>query len=199
MHGESFQREPCISCQCLDGVYHCSRERCPILGCANQHTPVGRCCPKCRIIIQSKCMTLDPKDKRLLRQPGRDWWLIVLKQVFWPLNLFSAPPPLRTLPVQPRPQRVCTDYAGEVYLQGGVWFPDDCTRCVCAEDGPLCSASACHSDCENPRKVKGVCCGVCDGKLLLKSHIGELSWRTEFKEMYSGHFIQITMMDQIKD
>ncbi|WKY09021.1 hypothetical protein Q1695_001851 [Nippostrongylus brasiliensis] len=48
------------------------------------------------------------------------------------------------------------------------WQKDDCTTCTCSEEGtPVCEKHMCSTQCENPRKVEGQCCPVCDEPLLL--------------------------------
>ncbi|CAB3398534.1 unnamed protein product [Caenorhabditis bovis] len=43
------------------------------------------------------------------------------------------------------------------------WQKDDCTTCTCSEEGAhVCVKHMCKTDCENPRKVDGQCCPVCD-------------------------------------
>ncbi|GMS80398.1 hypothetical protein PENTCL1PPCAC_2573 [Pristionchus entomophagus] len=48
------------------------------------------------------------------------------------------------------------------------WQRDDCTTCTCSSNGEsMCEKHMCRSDCENPRKVEGQCCPVCDEPTIL--------------------------------
>ncbi|GMT11597.1 hypothetical protein PFISCL1PPCAC_2894, partial [Pristionchus fissidentatus] len=48
------------------------------------------------------------------------------------------------------------------------WQRDDCTTCTCSPHGEsVCEKHMCRSDCENPRKVEGQCCPVCDEPTIL--------------------------------
>ncbi|CAI4221630.1 unnamed protein product [Auanema sp. JU1783] len=43
------------------------------------------------------------------------------------------------------------------------WQKDDCTTCTCSEEGTAsCEKYMCTVSCENPRKIEGQCCPVCD-------------------------------------
>ncbi|VDL87356.1 unnamed protein product [Nippostrongylus brasiliensis] len=62
------------------------------------------------------------------------------------------------------------------------WQKDDCTTCTCSEEGtPVCEKHMCSTHCENPRKVEGQCCPVCDAisridaKLTIPEKIGRLA------------------------
>lgn len=61
----------------------------------------------------------------------------------------------------------CKEDDGRQYSIGEDWIKDDCTNCTCDESfKSSCQRSLCSLSCENPRKVKGQCCPVCDGKFL---------------------------------
>lgn len=48
------------------------------------------------------------------------------------------------------------------------WHKDDCTTCTCSEEGAnVCERAMCSVECENPRKVEGQCCPVCDEPTIL--------------------------------
>ncbi|CAJ0961782.1 unnamed protein product, partial [Mesorhabditis belari] len=48
------------------------------------------------------------------------------------------------------------------------WNKDDCTTCTCSEEGEnQCVRAMCSVQCENPRKVEGQCCPVCDEPTIL--------------------------------
>ncbi|CAJ0568948.1 unnamed protein product, partial [Mesorhabditis spiculigera] len=48
------------------------------------------------------------------------------------------------------------------------WAKDDCTTCTCSEEGEnQCVRAMCSVHCENPRKVEGQCCPVCDEPTIL--------------------------------
>ncbi|KJH53642.1 von Willebrand factor type C domain protein [Dictyocaulus viviparus] len=56
----------------------------------------------------------------------------------------------------------------EKKMKNETWQKDDCTTCTCSEFGtPKCVKHMCRTECENPRKVEGQCCPVCDEPLLL--------------------------------
>ncbi|KAJ1359518.1 hypothetical protein KIN20_018276 [Parelaphostrongylus tenuis] len=53
-------------------------------------------------------------------------------------------------------------------MKNETWQKDDCTTCTCSDSGtPICVKHMCRTECENPRKVEGQCCPVCDEPLLL--------------------------------
>ncbi|VDD92582.1 unnamed protein product, partial [Enterobius vermicularis] len=48
------------------------------------------------------------------------------------------------------------------------WQKDDCTSCSCAAEGVHhCQKHMCQVDCDNPKKVPGQCCPVCDAPLFM--------------------------------
>ncbi|CAI5450968.1 unnamed protein product [Caenorhabditis angaria] len=49
------------------------------------------------------------------------------------------------------------------------WQSDDCTECVCSKEGAhVCTKHMCKTDCENPRKIQGQCCPVCDEPTIVR-------------------------------
>ncbi|PIC27149.1 hypothetical protein B9Z55_019488 [Caenorhabditis nigoni] len=53
--------------------------------------------------------------------------------------------------------------------RGDTWQKDDCTSCTCSELGAhMCEKYMCKTDCENPRKVEGQCCPVCDEPTIIR-------------------------------
>lgn len=53
--------------------------------------------------------------------------------------------------------------------RGATWQKDDCTSCTCSELGAhMCEKYMCKTDCENPRKVEGQCCPVCDEPTIIR-------------------------------
>jgi len=61
----------------------------------------------------------------------------------------------------------CKTDTGMRLHHNDTWNKDECTSCVCSSDGePLCQRHMCQVQCDNPRKVVGQCCPVCDGKLI---------------------------------
>uniref|UniRef100_A0A914WMA6 VWFC domain-containing protein n=1 Tax=Plectus sambesii TaxID=2011161 RepID=A0A914WMA6_9BILA len=57
----------------------------------------------------------------------------------------------------------CRTDTGEKIKQNDTWQKDDCTSCSCGPDGePHCQRHMCQVQCDNPRKVPGQCCPVCD-------------------------------------
>uniref|UniRef100_A0A0K0DIM3 VWFC domain-containing protein n=1 Tax=Angiostrongylus cantonensis TaxID=6313 RepID=A0A0K0DIM3_ANGCA len=56
----------------------------------------------------------------------------------------------------------------EKKMKNETWQKDDCTTCTCSESGTsICVKHMCRTECDNPRKVEGQCCPVCDEPLLL--------------------------------
>uniref|UniRef100_A0A915AQ40 Cysteine-rich motor neuron 1 protein n=1 Tax=Parascaris univalens TaxID=6257 RepID=A0A915AQ40_PARUN len=52
---------------------------------------------------------------------------------------------------------------GEKRKRNETWHKDDCTSCSCGADGVhYCQKHMCQVECDNPRKVAGQCCPVCD-------------------------------------
>uniref|UniRef100_A0A0N5AAR7 Cysteine-rich motor neuron 1 protein n=1 Tax=Syphacia muris TaxID=451379 RepID=A0A0N5AAR7_9BILA len=48
------------------------------------------------------------------------------------------------------------------------WQKDDCTSCACADEGVHhCQKHMCQVNCDNPKKVPGRCCPVCDAPLFM--------------------------------
>lgn len=56
----------------------------------------------------------------------------------------------------------CKDDAGVNRKNDEGWVKDDCTNCTCVDFRAQCQRHICKVDCENPRKVPGQCCPVCD-------------------------------------
>lgn len=66
----------------------------------------------------------------------------------------------------------CRTETGEKIKQNETWNKDDCTTCSCGADGePHCQRHMCQVQCDNPRKVAGQCCPVCDGASFVLSRI----------------------------
>ncbi|CAD6196456.1 unnamed protein product [Caenorhabditis auriculariae] len=57
----------------------------------------------------------------------------------------------------------CQTDAREKKKKHEKWQKDDCTSCTCSEEGEhVCMKHMCKTDCENPQKISGECCPVCD-------------------------------------
>ncbi|KAK6022528.1 antistasin family protein [Ostertagia ostertagi] len=103
--------------------------------------------------------------------PMATWWKIVLLD---PFNTFFAFPRAQCSWIVIPDGECCPVCVGcqteklEKKRKNESWQKDDCTTCTCSEDGtPVCEKHMCSTECENPRKVEGQCCPVCDEPLLL--------------------------------
>ena len=67
------------------------------------------------------------------------------------------------LPDEVRP---CLTTTRGIMMPGERWDEDDCTMCECVDGAPACMTSSCVVKCLNPVKVPGICCPVCDSKLM---------------------------------
>ncbi|XP_072164791.1 kielin/chordin-like protein [Diadema setosum] len=61
--GEMWLRDECTNCECVAGEVQCRTQRCPVMNCASDETPVvmpGDCCPRC-ILRPATCIAFgDP-------------------------------------------------------------------------------------------------------------------------------------------
>lgn len=57
----------------------------------------------------------------------------------------------------------CESESGEFYNHTEEWHRDDCTLCRCDSGKTWCQSQMCSVHCDNPRKIPGQCCPVCDG------------------------------------
>ncbi|KAK6109255.1 von Willebrand factor type C domain family protein [Brugia pahangi] len=52
---------------------------------------------------------------------------------------------------------------GKKHKRNETWQKDDCTTCSCGPDGVhYCQKHMCQVECDNPRKIPGQCCPICD-------------------------------------
>ncbi|PAV75131.1 hypothetical protein WR25_13594 [Diploscapter pachys] len=57
----------------------------------------------------------------------------------------------------------CKTDANETKKRNETWKKDNCVQCSCSDSGMvICEEQVCKTDCENPKKVEGQCCPVCD-------------------------------------
>uniref|UniRef100_A0A0K0FAQ3 Cysteine-rich motor neuron 1 protein (inferred by orthology to a human protein) n=1 Tax=Strongyloides venezuelensis TaxID=75913 RepID=A0A0K0FAQ3_STRVS len=62
----------------------------------------------------------------------------------------------------------CKTDDGQYYSKNETWKKDDCTTCTCGIDGKnYCQTTTCIKQCDNPKKVDGECCPVCDEPLII--------------------------------
>uniref|UniRef100_A0A0N4Z8T3 Cysteine-rich motor neuron 1 protein n=1 Tax=Parastrongyloides trichosuri TaxID=131310 RepID=A0A0N4Z8T3_PARTI len=63
----------------------------------------------------------------------------------------------------------CKTDDGKYFEKNETWKKDDCTTCACGVDGKnYCQTTTCLKQCDNPKKVDGECCPVCDEPLIIR-------------------------------
>ncbi|KAI1719589.1 von willebrand factor type C domain-containing protein [Ditylenchus destructor] len=182
------------SCCPLVSPCRCRAGHCPPVRCAPTEIAVierkgdgrpGHCCDifTCQSVQLSSKTLNYCMHKGLRREEGEQWHqgachtcacqggVALCRRMECP----SIPPHCNWVDIPPGECcPVCLGCKDEITSRriGESWAKDGCTNCTCGDDFRWrCQKFICKSDCENPRKVEGECCPVCDDPLIFEPPI----------------------------
>ncbi|KAI3378697.1 hypothetical protein SNEBB_005622 [Seison nebaliae] len=163
--GQSVQKDDCNSCVCQKaGQMKCETKVCPTVQCSNPIKITGKCCPHCSDTCLEKGTTYKVGDlfyrdtcvKCQCTKNGVHCQQIQCQQLQC-MNKITHPGTCCP---------VCTNICvvdDKVYSAGEIFHKDECTKCVCENDGRVtCKKVECpECFCQNPIKKAGRCCPEC--------------------------------------
>ncbi|XP_063377954.1 BMP-binding endothelial regulator protein [Cydia fagiglandana] len=182
--------EPCLSCRCVHGALSCAKRACPVLPCApaQQHTPLGECCPRCNVPTVDKMLPSHTFTKPCIIgnslhahlasfrvDPCTDCTCVngtvVCARHTCPVLTCGArarpPAPGKCCPECPQVEeaKAACVIGGNTYQDGETWQLDACKSCECHGGEPRCAMERCPVVTCPPdqtlRRVPGQCCARC--------------------------------------
>ncbi|XP_054844536.1 kielin/chordin-like protein [Eublepharis macularius] len=172
-HGQAFNPESCLQCNCQDGNVRCAMIQCPPASCSHPVTEPGVCCPRCKGCMYEGQERMD--GSRWLSSSVPCMACMCVDGVATCADIVCISSCLHQIQVPGECCPLCADcsYDGHIYGPGESFQPgqDPCEICTCelmldGEQHLQCYRKQCPSLVDCPRELiqppgPGHCCPTC--------------------------------------
>ncbi|XP_022082453.1 zonadhesin-like [Acanthaster planci] len=169
VHGQTWKKNTCTTCQCVDGGILCDPEVCPVLTCTETVDVEGECCPRCKDAAKvcsyggvdydhGATWQADPCSRCTCNDGSTSCTYQNCPATTCDNPTVAEGECCRRCPDDPPP---CETSSG-TFSPGEAWRKTKCLTCRCVGGMEECRLEQCPIlTCDNPQNVIGECCRRC--------------------------------------